>query len=63
MGIESRTFWKPVHMQEPYRKAPREEVSITEKLWERIITLPCSTNIRDSELEYVVENVKKILDC
>ena len=63
VGIESRTFWKPVHMQEPYRKAPREEVSITEKLWERIITLPCSTNIRDSELEYVVENVRKILDC
>ena len=60
-GIESRTFWKPVHMQEPYGNAPCESVRIAESLWERIITLPCSTGIREEELEFVVKNIKEIL--
>ncbi len=60
-GIESRTFWKPVHLQKPYKDVPRASVSIAENIWERIITLPCSTNITDEELEYVGENVKELI--
>lgn len=58
-GIESRTFWKPVHLQEPYRDAPRALTGVAESLWDRIITLPCSTGITDEELEYVVTTVKE----
>lgn len=61
MGIESRTFWKPVHMQEPYKAAQRGTVRTAEQLWERIITLPCSTNIREEELEYTIRCIKEIL--
>ena len=59
--IEARTFWKPVHMQEPYKNAPKTVMSNAESLWKRIITLPCSTNIRDNELQYVVKSVKVII--
>lgn len=62
LGIESRTFWKPVHMQEPYKNVPRESVKTAESIWERIITLPCSTNIKKDELEYVARSVEKVLD-
>lgn len=59
--IESRTFWKPVHLQKPYEDAPCASVSVAEGLWDRIVTLPCSTGITDEELEYVVKNVRDIL--
>lgn len=52
-GIESRTFWKPVHLQKPYSQSPVSTVSVSENLWQRVITLPCSTGIFDEELKKV----------
>lgn len=60
-GIESRTFWKPVHQQEPYREAPCSLSGVAEGVWDRIITLPCSSGITDGELEYVRESVRDII--
>lgn len=53
-GIESRPFWKPVHLQAPYLNAPHRDVSHAESICNRIITLPCSTGITDDELQVVV---------
>lgn len=58
-GIEARTFWKPVHLQKPYEDCPRSKVSVAEGLWQRIVTLPCSTNISEEELSRVAASVKK----
>ena len=58
-GIESRTFWKPVHLQLPYKNAPCSLNGVAERLWNRIVTLPCSTNITDNELEYVKNAIKE----
>lgn len=60
-GIESRTFWKPVHLQEPYKNAPCSLRGVAESLWDRIITLPCSTNITDEELRYVGDIINRVL--
>ncbi len=60
-GIEARSFWKPVHLQQPYADAPCGNLSRTEGLWNRIVTLPCSTNITEEELEYVAKNVREVL--
>lgn len=60
-GIEARSFWKPVHMQMPYKNAPKSKVYIAEDLWDRIITLPCSTNITEEELRYTIKSVKEVL--
>ena len=60
-GIESRTFWKPVHLQEPYKNVPHSKMRIAESIWERIVTLPSSTGITDEELDYVAENVRNII--
>ncbi len=57
-NIEARSFWKPVHMQEPYLTCPRSEVTVSESLWQRIITLPCSTGITHEEREKVAQAVK-----
>lgn len=55
--IEARSFWKPVHLQKPYKDCPVSCVTIAERLWQRIITLPCSTNITEKELAFVSEKV------
>ena len=60
-GIEARPFWKPIHLQKPYKDCPRSKVGSAESLWHRIITLPCSTNITDDELRVVVRTLKLLL--
>lgn len=58
-GIEARSFWKPVHLQKPYLNAYQSEsMEVTNNLWNRIITLPCSTNISDDELKLVCDSVR-----
>jgi perosamine synthetase len=57
-GIDARPFWKPMHLQRPYTDAPAETLAITEDIWQRIVTLPCSTGITDDELDRVVAAVR-----
>ncbi len=60
-GIEGRSFWKPIHLQKPYRNAIRaQSLEASSELWNRILTLPCSSNITDEELEYVITTVKEV---
>ncbi len=54
-GIESKPFWKPIHLQPPYATAPRTLMSNSESVWTRILTLPCSTNITNLELDQVAK--------
>ena len=62
MGIEARTFWKPVHMQPPYADSIRgNDLSVTENIWEKVLTLPCSTGITDEEIEEVISAVRKVI--
>jgi len=60
-GIEARPFWKPVHLQRPYQEAPLEELPVTDMLWSKIITLPCSTSLTEAEQQHVINTLKQIL--
>lgn len=61
-GIEGRSFWKPIHLQKPYKDALiTNSLEFASNLWNRIITLPCSTGITKFELNYVADETKKIL--
>lgn len=61
-GIECRSFWKPVHLQFPYQNSVRaESLKVADGLWDRIVTLPCSTGITDDELHTVAMALEEIL--
>jgi perosamine synthetase len=60
-GIDARSFWKPMHLQAPYRDAPRTSLTVAEGLWARVVTLPCSTGITEAELGQVVTAVRALL--
>ena len=59
-GVDARPFWKPVHLQKPYKHAETTALSFTEALYSRIIPLPCSTHISALELEHVINAVRTI---
>ena len=62
-GIECRSFWKPVHLQKPYLEALKaDSLATADNLWNRILTLPCSTGITDDELRTVAQNLTELLD-
>jgi perosamine synthetase len=60
-GIEARTFWKPIHLQAPYAGCPRTEMPVSDDIWHRILTLPCSTNLTPDQQAFVIETLRRLL--
>ncbi|WP_440980935.1 DegT/DnrJ/EryC1/StrS family aminotransferase [Shinella sumterensis] len=56
-GIDARPFWKPMHNQAPYAATPRTAMSTTDALWPGIVTLPCSTHLKENDQDKVIETV------
>lgn len=52
-GVDLRPFWKPMHLQAPYKDAPATAMTVADSLWQRIFPLPCSTHITRTELAQV----------
>lgn len=60
-GVEARTFWKPVHLQPPYAAAPAGDLTRTTSVWDRILTLPCSSTLSLGDQERVIGAVLDVL--
>jgi dTDP-4-amino-4,6-dideoxygalactose transaminase len=60
-GIGARPFWRPIHLQPPYRDAPREPMPHCDAIWTEILTLPCSTQLTDAEQDRVIDAVRRRL--
>lgn len=60
-GINASPFWKPMHLQPPYADAPRTEMSACESFWERVMALPCSTNLKDEDRDRVIVALREAI--
>ena len=60
-GIDARPFWKPVHLQPPYAQAPRTPMPVSDSLWGRVLTLPCSANLTPADQERVITVLREIV--
>ena len=58
-NIQSGLFWKPCHLQVPYKNSIRTSMKITEKLWKKILILPSSTSIKNKDLNFVAKNIRQ----
>lgn len=56
-GVDARPFWKPMHLLAPYREVPRTGMPVSNRLWQRVVTLPSSTGTPDDDLRRVVDAV------
>lgn len=54
-GVDLRPFWKPIHLQLPYRDALSTPMPVADGLWTRLFPLPCSTHITEAELALVTK--------
>ena len=60
-GIQSRPIWGLIHEQKPYQNDMSYKIEKAYYYSERIINLPCSTNITEKEIKTVCEQIKDIL--
>ncbi|HJO23774.1 MAG: aminotransferase class I/II-fold pyridoxal phosphate-dependent enzyme [Myxococcota bacterium] len=60
-GVGARSFWKPIHLQPPYREAPRAPLPVSEAVWAEVLTLPCSAGLVSEDQETVIEAVRGCL--
>jgi perosamine synthetase len=56
--IQSRPVWGLVHMQRPYASAPRWEVDSAVWFWERVLNIPCSSDLTAEDIERVASAIR-----
>lgn len=61
-GIQTRAIWGLINEQVPYQNEVTYELEKAPYYAERILNIPCSTQIMDEEIEYVAETIKKVLE-
>jgi dTDP-4-amino-4,6-dideoxygalactose transaminase len=61
-NIESRSLWRPLHMQPPLSKQQVVGGAVGEDLFARGLSLPCSTELASSEQDRVIERVQQWLN-
>lgn len=59
-GVETRSIWKPLHLQKPYKMFQNYKVSNSEKVFNNTLNLPSSTNLKSSDLKKILATVKKV---
>ncbi|APD05839.1 putative pyridoxal phosphate-dependent aminotransferase EpsN [Flavobacteriaceae bacterium UJ101] len=60
-NIESRPLWKPMHLQPVFKKYPAYVNNVSEKLFEKGLCLPSDSKMTESDLNRVVEIIKKLV--
>ncbi len=58
-NIESRRFWRPMHMQPIFKNAQFFGTNVAEKLFENGLCLPSGTTLSNEEIALVVEKILK----
>jgi dTDP-4-amino-4,6-dideoxygalactose transaminase len=61
VNIESRSLWRPLHMQPPLREQLSLDGATGEDLFARGLSLPCSTDLTESDQVRVINRVHEWL--
>ncbi|GAB6189627.1 LegC family aminotransferase [Marinitoga arctica] len=59
-GIETRPIWYLNHLQKPFEKNYAYKIEKAKYYWEKILNIPCSTNLTEKDIEFVAKYIKKI---
>lgn len=60
-GVQTRAIWGLIHEQKPYENAVTYKMEKAPYYSKCILNFPCSTQITEKEIRYVVEQIKNIL--
>ena len=58
-GIQTRPIWGLIHQQKPYSTCQSYEIEKACYYYDRILNLPCSSNLTEKEVYQVIEKIKE----
>lgn len=58
-GIQTRPIWGLIHNQKPYKDSFAYMIEKAEYYWQRVVNIPCSTNITTNDMKTVVNEITK----
>lgn len=61
LGIQTRPVWGLIHEQKPYKESQTYEIERAIYYYQRIINLPCSSNLKEEDVYSVVKAIKEII--
>lgn len=60
-GVQTRPIWGLIHEQLPYKEYDAYKIEKAKYYSEHIINIPCSTNLSEEDVEYVVTAIEKVV--
>jgi len=60
-GIQARPLWFLNHLQKPYKHCQAYKIDTAPDLYDRLINIPCSVSLKETEIREVVEAMKEVL--
>ena len=58
-NIQTRPIWGLIHQQKPYQKYEAYEMEKALWYYERVLNIPCSSNLTEDEVEIVISKLRK----
>lgn len=58
-GIQTRPIWGLIHQQKPYSTSQSYEIEKALYYYDRILNLPCSSNLTEKEVYQVIEKIRE----
>ena len=58
-GIQTRPIWGLIHQQKPYSTCQSYEIEKALYYYDRILNLPCSSNLTEREVYQVIEKIRE----
>jgi perosamine synthetase len=60
-GIQARPLWFLNHLQKPYKHCKAYRVDTALDLYDRLVNIPCSVSLTETEIREVVAAMKEVL--
>lgn len=57
-GIQTRPLWRLIHKNKPYISSKSYDIEKAIHFESNILNVPCSTNLSDEDLSYVIDKIK-----
>lgn len=59
--IQTRAIWGLIHEQKPYSECIAYKIEKANYYKDHVINIPCSTNLSEEDIEYVVSTIKEVI--
>lgn len=60
-GVQTRAIWGLIHEQRPYQDSLTYHIEQATYYSQRILNIPCSTQIKEEDIKYVAKTIKTVL--